>query len=403
MITAAQIKKIAPGAKQSIVDGIVSNQGLMSKHGINTPLRAQHFLAQCAQESAGFTRLEENLTYTTTKRLRQVWPSRFKSDAAAKPFVRNPEALAHKVYGGRKDLGNTEAGDGWKYRGSGLKQLTGRSNYEQFQKATGLPVVTKPDMIRKFPEALLSACVFWEKNNLNRFADADDIVGLTRAINGGETGLSDRRTYLNRARGAIQEPPGSATVKGLTASEKPTQVDLMAVQKRLLELGYTEVGGIDGKKGTKTEAAILAFRNDNGLPSSPDIDDTFLEALMKAPPRKIAPERAKATVGDLREKGSEIIAGSDVVKIGTAAAGVGTAAAPAADFLADTGQQVGDITEKLSPFQSLLQFFADYAWIAILIIVGVVGVYGIKIARARLRDHRTGNTSVVNLPKVEGQ
>jgi putative chitinase len=196
-ITVAALRTIAPGAANHIIEGIVAHQHFLAHYGITTPQRVKHFLGQSACETAGFTRLEENLFYTTAARLRQVWPSRFPSDAAAAPYLRNPQKLANFVYGGR--LGNTGADDGWLYRGSGCKQTTGKTNFAAVEKATKLPVVKQPDMLRRFGEALESACVYWRDNGLNRFADADDVGGLTRAIQGGSGGLADRRVYTDRA------------------------------------------------------------------------------------------------------------------------------------------------------------------------------------------------------------
>lgn len=181
------------------------------------------------------------------------------------------------------------------------------------------------------------------------------------------------------------------------------------VQARLIALGYTEVGEVDGNPATKTDAAILAFRNDNGLPAGTEIDPDLLVTLMVAKPRKIAAERANATVADLREKGSSIIKETDLQKIGGGIAAGGLAIKGAKDSgvidaLTGAGDKVTEITEKLTPFQTVLQIFSDWIWLPILIIVGVVVWQAIKIARARLRDHQTGNTSVVNLPptKAEG-
>src|SRR5690242_9986269 len=137
-ITAAQLRAFAPGASAKIVDGIVANQKFLVSAGITTPLRVQHFFAQVANETGGLAHMEENLSYSA-QRLCQVWPNRFKSMAAAEPYAHNPTKLAEKVYGGR--LGNKSPGDGWKYRGSGLLQDTGRSNFAEVEKETGLPVI----------------------------------------------------------------------------------------------------------------------------------------------------------------------------------------------------------------------------------------------------------------------
>jgi len=120
----AELKRFAPAAKHTMLSGLMQAWPYAEAAGIVTPARICHFLAQCFVESSGFTDAEEDLSYSA-KRLTQVWPKRFPTIESAQPYARNPEALANKVYGGR--MGNTESGDGWKYRG-GLKQLTGKDN-----------------------------------------------------------------------------------------------------------------------------------------------------------------------------------------------------------------------------------------------------------------------------------
>lgn len=154
------------------------------------------FVAQMAVESARFSRLQENLFYRTPERLMAVWPKRFPSREAALPYVANPEALANHVYGQR--MGNTQPGDGWRFRGRGLKQLTGRNNYAAYQEATGVHVVDTPDLLLDPVFAADSAGWFWRANRLD--AVADDTEELTRRINGGRTGLADRIALTELAR-----------------------------------------------------------------------------------------------------------------------------------------------------------------------------------------------------------
>lgn len=182
-------------------------------HGITTPRRVRHWLAQLHHESAGLTILEENLSYSA-ERLTQVWPKRFPSLAAAAPFARNPRKLANKTYGGR--LGNHLPDDGWTYRGRGLIQLTGRANYAAASGWSGLNLVDAPDLAMTAAPNIAAA--FWAHHGLNEIVDADDgeaaIVELHArieaneaddvreargVINGASFGLDDVRAQLQRA------------------------------------------------------------------------------------------------------------------------------------------------------------------------------------------------------------
>lgn len=164
-----------------------------------TPERVAAFLAQCHIESAGFTRTSENLNYSSAARLRAVWPSRFPSEAAAAPFARNPERLANRVYGGRLGNGPESSGDGWRFRGRGLKQLTGRSNYAAAAAALGRPYVSQPDLVAAPADAVLTAAWYWHANGLNALADRGDHDGITRRVNGpAMLAAADRRRHARR-------------------------------------------------------------------------------------------------------------------------------------------------------------------------------------------------------------
>ena len=149
-------------------------------------------LAHIGHESADLTRLTENLNYSAA-RLMEVWPSRFKTLEGAKDYERNPEALANNVYGGR--MGNTRPDDGWRFRGRGPIQITGRDNYTRLERDTGMPVLSNPDLLTKDKYAgIQSACWFWRT-----FVHAKDVRGSTRNINGGLNGLADRERRFNNA------------------------------------------------------------------------------------------------------------------------------------------------------------------------------------------------------------
>lgn len=157
------------------------------------------FLGQVLHESGMLERLEENLNYTRAERLCEVWPTRFKTAGDAEKFVRNPAALANKVYGGR--MGNTDPGDGYRYRGRGLIQVTGRDNYAAVARATGLDLLANPDMLAQPAIALRASIAWWE----GRIPDAamGDVKRVTRLVNGGTHGLAHRKQLTEAAGKAV--------------------------------------------------------------------------------------------------------------------------------------------------------------------------------------------------------
>ena len=166
------------------------------KYNISTPKREAAFIGQCSVESANFTRLQENLNYSA-QRLMQVWPSRFPNISMAQPYANNPEKLANFVYAGR--MGNLQDGDGWKFHGRGLIQLTGRENYANCGSSIGVDIIDNPDLLLTPKYATLSAGWFWGKRGLNDLADSGDIETMTRRINGGTTALDERIAKITKA------------------------------------------------------------------------------------------------------------------------------------------------------------------------------------------------------------
>lgn len=255
-ISGSHFAAACPGADGLIVNAILLNWALAEQYGITDQRQTAFFLGNCAVESRGFTRLEESLYYTTAARLKAVWPTRFKSDTAGTPYLRNPEKLANAVYSNRMGNGDEASGDGWKYRGSGLMQTTGRDNFAAVQKATGLPVLDNPELLRSMPHALEAACIFWKKNNLGKFAAAGDVVGITKAIQGGTGGLSERRLYISRFMAALRPVTSTDRPTLKRGASSPFVTDL---QTMLHKLGFYD-GKLDGIFGHGTENAVSDFQ-----------------------------------------------------------------------------------------------------------------------------------------------
>jgi len=174
---------------------------LLPDYEIDTPQRIAAFIAQCSHESGGFTALKENLNYRW-ETLRKIFPKYFPTDDLAKAYAAMPnkqEAIANRCYASRMGNGDEQSGDGYRYCGRGLIQLTGKNNYQLFAESLEMNVEDVPAYLATFEGAAQSACWFWESNNLNRFADVGDIKGLTKAINGGYIGLDDRIKHYEHA------------------------------------------------------------------------------------------------------------------------------------------------------------------------------------------------------------
>ena len=377
MITTTQLKKLFPGAKSELVAAVVNGWGEAEKAGINTPKRVAAFLATIGAETGGLKILVENMNYTTTARIRQVWPSRFKTNASAQPFVKNPRALANKVYNGR--MGNKPGSDdGYNYRGGGMFQTTGREGYRE------MGAENDPESLRKPPQAFSTAVREWTNRKCNKFADEGNIKGWRKAINGGYNGLEEATTYYNKALSIFSKvEPANASSRPLTGTagvqEKLRDFTVKNVQQKLRDLGYPEVGDADGKTGTKTTAGILAFRADNGLPLTPAIDEQLLSALMTAKPREIAPARANATAKDLKPASSTIRT-ADKIKLG----GFG---------LLGGGSILGglDVVDAVQKARTIYDTVSDILpWVVVLGVGAVAVYYGYKIINNRVQAYREG-------------
>jgi len=181
----------------------------MDRFDVRTLHRVAAFLAQIAHESDEFRRVVENLNYTA-KRLMQVWPKRFTSLAKARRYERQPKKLANYVYANRLGNGDEATGDGWRFRGRGLLQITGRGNYRATAQALALPLEDNPELLKQPGVAALAAAHFWKSRGLNELADDrntdnddEDFVTISVIINGGRTGLESRKRYWARAKAVL--------------------------------------------------------------------------------------------------------------------------------------------------------------------------------------------------------
>jgi putative chitinase len=179
----------------------------MEAAAINTPLRQAHFLAQVSHESGDLSALSENLNYSA-EALYRIWPTQFGGGLSAH-YAHDPERIANRAYANRMGNGVETSGDGWKFRGRGLIQLTGRDNYEQFSVAMDYNVVANPDLILS-PDGpgprlcVATATWFWTAHNLNALADSDSCEAITRRINGGVNGLPDRLARVGQIKEALE-------------------------------------------------------------------------------------------------------------------------------------------------------------------------------------------------------
>jgi putative chitinase len=183
MITADQLiaAGIAPTQARAFVQPLIV---AMARFDITTPARAAAFVGQCMVESGRFVHTEENLYYSSPERIAQVWPSLFRTAGAAAAYAKSPVKLGSKVYAGRNGNGDEASGDGYRYRGRGLLQMTGREHYADAATELAHPYLENPDLVAQPADACLTAAWFWHTHKLNTLADVGAVDEITRAING---------------------------------------------------------------------------------------------------------------------------------------------------------------------------------------------------------------------------
>jgi len=202
----AAVRKLAAReAPPAILQNIVAEQDVLTRFGVDSLLKIAHFLGQTAHESGGFRIMAENLRYTSGARLSKIWPKRFPDEAAAAPYVDNPEALANAVYAGRMGNGPADSGDGFRFRGRGLIQLTGRANYDAVGRLVGLPLIAQPELAEAPNNCLLIACGAWKHIGAAALPETASVEDFTRKVNGGLNGLDDRIRLFELAKAVLSE------------------------------------------------------------------------------------------------------------------------------------------------------------------------------------------------------
>ena len=398
-VTAAQLRKIVGGSPPFATQTADAFNKYAAIWGISdTPLRAAHFFAQICHES--------KLRYA-----QEIW---------------GPTA-AQKRYEGRKDLGNVRRGDGKRFMGHGLLQITGRANHAAFtvwikKAVTGAPdFEAEPERLGSFPWSFLGACWFWDTRGLNKLADRDDVLGITKKVNGGTNGLADRKLMLARAKAAfkaddmhiagllgrpltlLDEPdllPDDELIEANYPEDALKPYEIEALQLRLRELGYYTVGGANQDYGGGTRGAVIAFQTDHGIHPDGHYTDETREALAdNNNTRPIAEARANTTPKDLLERGSRTVAATQEIKktsiltYGTAA--ITTAGGAVVQYGSDAVGYLATAKEK----------FADLPWwwlgpLLLVIIVAYLHRQGAKAEAARVDDEQKFKNTADPSPKL---
>ncbi len=263
------IRICAPNARSNYLEAIHQGNELFEQHGITTPLRIAHFFAQALHETGGFTILRENMNYSASRLVEIFGVNRHSAAvtvAEAEKLARKPEAIAERVYGlgnprKARELGNTQPGDGFRYRGNGVMQTTGRSNHRRTGTACGIDFENNPDLVIAPEHALKPAIHEWTEGRLNLSADKNDIRTITRRINGGFIGLADRESWFNKIWPMVKDP--DQPEEPWKASDEDN--DVKWLQEALNDLGADPKLIVDGRYGPKTRKAVKDFQADAGL------------------------------------------------------------------------------------------------------------------------------------------
>ena len=269
MLTATQFADLFPNCKDP--EGWVNAMNeVFPKYEINTPERIAAFIAQCGHESGGWRTFSENLNYSA-KALDAIFGKYFKrAGRDAQAYHRQPEKIANVVYAGRMSNGDTDSGDGWKYRGRGPIQLTGKANYSAFSADMDVDAVDSPDNVSEDKEmALMSAIWYWNKNSLNKYADSGDIKTMTKRINGGYIGLEDRIHHWEMALTAMGEDTGHSDAS-VDEDDHVDSDNYGVLRKGMRGEGVVAMQealgiGADGIFGAGTERKLKEWQTANGL------------------------------------------------------------------------------------------------------------------------------------------
>ena len=288
VLSAEHVKAMLKGNRDA-ADWHPAMVKIFDRFGIDTPERIAMFVAQCGHESNNFTVLEENLNYSKSA-LDSIFPKYFKkANRIAAEYHRQPEKIANVIYASRMGNGDTASGDGWKFRGRGCIQLTGRDNYTRFGQDPN--VGRTPDEVIGYlatkQGALASACWYWNSRNINKWADTGDIVKVTKLINGGKIGLEDREKHYKHALAILGGDPHAVQLAYRQIATTLRQGDTGPLVEKLqvalananVDLGIADMWGADGDFGPITAGAVKAYQKEMGLVVDGIVGQVTMKAL----------------------------------------------------------------------------------------------------------------------------
>ncbi len=414
-ITVLNLRQFAPGVHANIIEAftVPNADDVLIDAGIKTRFILANFMGQTFVETNGYRTLTENLYYTP-ERLVQVFGISY---AKAVECAGNPVKTADLVYGNR--MGNTKYGDGWKYRGGGLIDLTGSDNYKELADKTGIDIWNHPDLIRDPQTALLIAAQCFNDLGAVEAAANDDERLVTFRINGGYNAEAQRRSATRRAYEIFKEVPVSTPYKASSSSygflphfenvsdeppdsyeETPavavsarvplTMEQAKLLQNHLKEKNYSP-GEIDGNiDGPSTVGAVAELQKQQGIPVTGVVDDVTEDAIQNASPKVVSEDRASETAGSLRSKGSATIHAADNINLaahGVSAAGVGTLGVGASGIFAAVNNQADQVKKITDHVPGLSEKFAVFVTGHISIVAVIAFGVGLLYLATRLYEN----------------
>ncbi|MEO1311047.1 MAG: peptidoglycan-binding protein [Pseudomonadota bacterium] len=335
------------------IGAILRSYDTMKRYGIDNPLRLAHFLGQGIYETGWLGYDGENLKYSADGLLK-IFGKYFPDRETAKEYEYQPERIANRVYANRMGNGDEASGDGWRYRGRGFFQLTGKNNYRKFGEMSGIDLLGDPDIIqRDLKKSVEVAAAYFGKTGLGKYADANDAAAVSRGVNRGNPnsryaahGEDDRVKWTNEVL-QLTGDPGAVLDDGVLRSGDGGP-KVTALQNDLIALGY-DLGAADGDFGKKTRRALLAFQAEHGLDPTGEGDEATLSAIEDAldaakPAQPTELEIASET--DAKRRAGETVTANG----GVGVAGAGAAAAAGAGVLEETGvlEQAGKVADQLT-------------------------------------------------------
>jgi putative chitinase len=388
-INKQNLRKAFPQALMEYIEALYEQIPILEKAGITeNEKRFRHFLAQGAAETGGFTIKEESGKYTA-EGLRRTFPKYFKSVSEARPYAGKPEAIFNRVYGGR--LGNNKTGDGYKYRGRGIFQLTGKDSYKRYGERLGIDLAGNPDLACDPLVSVQIAAAYWTDLGLNAWADQDNLLAISRGINGGSptrniqpNGMNHRKSWNEKLKGAFSfgaeasERPAPEPVieqpAGLREGDTGEKVE--SLQARLRAKGYP-VGAIDKIFGANTRRGVTLFQIEMGLPEHDGVWRLEYDALLEAAPN-LAVERSETTAKDLADKGDQTVKKLTLLQRLLMFFGLGSL------ITGGAAEQAGNFPELVTQYKPAVEMFGpSIQWLAQngWLVVGIAAIGGFFLAR----------------------